>query len=126
MLAQRSEGIDEAIKKSGLPVALEYKYDGFRVQIHKDNEKVKLYTRKLDDVTLQFPEMINPIIKNIKLDKCIIDSEFLGYDFENDRPVPFQEISQRIKRKHGIEEMAKKLRVIIKAFDIMMKEDESY
>jgi DNA ligase 1 len=125
MLAQRSEGIDSAIKKTGLPVALEYKYDGFRVQIHKDNDNIKLYTRKLEDVTAQFPEMTGPIRSSIRLKKCILDTEFLGYDFEAQRPIPFQNISQRIRRKHGIDEMAKKMRVIIKVFDIMMKDNES-
>jgi DNA ligase-1 len=80
MLAQKAKDIDDAFKKLGKPMAIEYKYDGFRMLIHKANNKVTLFTRSLENVTKQFPEVEEYINKFIKGDSFILDSEAVGYD----------------------------------------------
>lgn len=125
MLAQKSETIKEAFKKLGSPMAVEYKYDGFRLLIHKSNDKVTLFTRMLENVTKQFPEVEEYIMNYTKGDSFILDSEAVGYNKKTKEYTDFQAISQRIRRKHNIEEFAKKLPVEINVFDVLYYNGES-
>jgi DNA ligase 1 len=125
MLYPKAVDYKDAFERLGKPCAFEYKYDGFRMQIHKDNEKVNIFTRRLDNVTEQFPEIRDVVLKNIKADSCIIDCEAVGFDSSTGIYLPFQNISQRIKRKHGISEMLKKLPVELNIFDIILYNGES-
>lgn len=117
MLFQKAKGFEDALETVGIPCAVEYKYDGFRVQLHKKGDQINLYTRRLEEVTKQFPDVIKAA-EAIKAKDCIIDAEIIGIKSDGTY-VPFQQISQRIRRKHGIEELVKKLPVVIRAFDIM-------
>lgn len=119
MLYQKAKNMEEAFATVGTPAAVEYKYDGFRLQIHKTNGKVKLFTRRLEDVTAQFPDVVESIKKNVKGDELIIDSEVVGVSKETKQYLPFQSISQRIKRKYDIETMALKFPVEVNVFDVM-------
>ena len=119
MLAQKAKNIDDAFKKLGTPMAIEYKYDGFRMLIHKANNKVTLFTRSLENVTKQFPEVENYVNEFIKGDSFILDSEAVGYDKKTKKYTDFQAISQRIRRKHKIGEMQKKLPVEVNIFDVL-------
>ncbi len=119
MLAQKALNIEEGFEALGKPCAIEYKYDGFRLLIHKKDNEVKLFTRRLENVTKQFPEVIEYIKEYIKGKSFIMDSEAVGYDFKTKQYRPFQEISQRIRRKYSIEELQKKLPVEINVFDII-------
>lgn len=119
MLAIRVETIEDAFKALGKPALFEYKLDGFRVQIHKKNGKILLFTRGMENVTNQFKETLNYIEKNVKGDSYILDSEFVGYDPKTGKYLPFQNISQRIKRKYDIESIAKRFPVEVNIFDIM-------
>lgn len=116
MLALRSQGLADAIEKSGLPAYGERKFDGFRVQIHKRGDEVILFTRRLERVTAQFPDVESAVRERVRGD-AILDSEVMGYDPETKRLVAFQQISQRIRRKHKIRELAEKLPVVVKIFD---------
>jgi len=124
MLAPRVESPEEAFDAVGMPALVEDKLDGFRLQIHKNGDKIKLFTRRLENVTAQFKEIIPTIIKNVKLKQCILDAELVGYDPETKKHLPFQNISQRIKRKYDIEKAAEGLPVEIQVFDILNKEGE--
>lgn len=121
MLYQKAKTIQEAFEIVGRPAAFEYKYDGFRIQIHKKNEKITIYTRRLENVTNQFPEIIS-FLNNINAQSYILDAEAVGYDPVTLKYLPFQNISQRIKRKHDIIEMSKKFPVQIIIFDILYKD----
>ena len=125
MLAIRTETSKEAIEALGLPVFVDYKIDGFRAQIHKEGNKVYFFTRRLENVTKQFSELIQVIQNNVKAKNCILDAEIIGYDPKNKRYLPFQAISQRIKRKHNIERVAKDLPVEIDVFDIVYKDNKN-
>lgn len=119
MLAQKAKNIDDAFKHLGKPLAIEYKYDGFRLLIHKKDGKVTLFTRSLEDVTKQFPEVIDYVKEFVKGDSFILDSEAVGYDKKTKKYTDFQAISQRIRRKYDIKKVSEKLPVEVNVFDII-------
>lgn len=126
MLALKVDTIDEAFETVGKPAAIEYKYDGFRIQGHKDEKgNIKLFTRRLEDVTKQFPDVAEFIKKNVDGKSFIIDSEAVGYDKKTGKYLPFQNISQRIKRKHDIEKIAQDFPVELNVFDIIYHEGKN-
>jgi len=119
MLAQKVATIKEGFEKVGKPCAIEYKYDGFRLLIHKKGEDISLFTRRLENVTKQFPEVVDYIKKYAKGNSFILDSEAIGFDRKTKEYKPFQSISQRIRRKYNIEKLQKELPVEINVFDII-------
>ena len=119
MLARKERTFADAFSRTNLPVRLEYKYDGFRMQIHKKGTEIRLFTRRLEDVTKQFPDVVKSIQKYVKVDKCIIDSEAVGYDPKTGKYQPFQHISKRIRRKYDIENLSKELPVEVNVFDVL-------
>jgi len=121
-LARKEKTFSEAFERTGMPVRLEYKYDGFRLQIHKQGNKIKLFTRRLEEVSSQFPDVVEAVKKHVKAINCILDSEAVGYDPKTGKYQPFQHISKRIKRKYSINELAKELPVEINIFDILYLE----
>lgn len=126
MLALKVKTIQEAFETVGKPAAFEYKYDGFRLMITKDEKgSIKLFTRRLDDVTKQFPEVVEYVRKYVKGSSFILDSEGVGFDPKKLRYRPFQEISQRIKRKYEISRMQHELPVEVNIFDILYYEGKN-
>lgn len=124
MLAQKETEIPAAFERVGRPGALEYKYDGFRMQIHRDNEgKVTLFTRRLENVTAQFPDVVECFASAVHK-SCILDAEAVGYDPKTGKYTPFQAVSQRIRRKHDIQALAKELPVELNVFDILYYDNE--
>ncbi len=117
MLAERAKNLEEAMKKFERP-AIEIKYDGFRVAIHKDGTKIKIFSRRLDDVTRQFPEIVNYAKKQITAKRCIVEGEVIAID-KKGRPLPFQRLSRRIQRKYNIEKMVKEIPVEVNLFDLI-------
>jgi DNA ligase 1 len=125
MLAQKEGDIPTAFERVGKPAALEYKYDGFRMQVHRDEDgKVMLFTRRLENVTGQFPDVVAVIEKQIKT-ACILDCEGVGFDPKTDKYTAFQQISQRIRRKYDIETLSKELPVELNVFDILYYKKEA-
>jgi DNA ligase-1 len=122
MLYQKVKDIEDGFRVVGKPAACELKIDGFRMQIHKRNNKIWLFTRRLEDVTRQFPDIVEVVSKRIKGDSFVIDCEVVGIDPKTKYWLPFQNISQRIRRKYRIEEMVKNLPVHVVAFDMMSYE----
>jgi DNA ligase-1 len=125
MLAQKAKTVAEAFEMVGRPAAIEYKYDGFRMLIGKHGDKITIHTRRLENVTAQFPEVVKLVRENIITESCIIDGEAVGYDPKTKKYVPFQNISQRIKRKYDIEQLAKDVPVELNIFDILYYNGES-
>jgi DNA ligase-1 len=125
MLAQKAKNIKDAFEIVGRPAAIEYKYDGFRMLIGKHDDKVTIHTRRLENVTKQFPEVAKLIRENVTAKSCIIDGEAVGYDPKTKKYVPFQNISQRIRRKYDIEQLAKEVPVELNIFDVLFYEEAS-
>jgi DNA ligase 1 len=125
MLAQKVKNIKEGFESVGKPCAVEYKYDGFRLAIHKKGNEIKLFTRRLENVTKQFPEVAEYIKKYVKGNSFILDSEAVGFDKKTKEYKPFQSISQRIKRKYDIEKIQNELPVEVNVFDILFYNGKS-
>lgn len=126
MLAIKEESIKDALKAVGSPALFDYKLDGFRLQIHKSKGKYTFFTRRLENVTKQFKELIPILDEHVKGDNYILDSELVGYDFKTRVYLPFQSISQRIKRKHNIDKTAKDFPVEINIFDVLYYKNKNY
>ncbi len=124
MLGPKVKDFEEGFKVVGKPCQAEYKYDGFRVQIHKKNGKITLFTRRLDNVTKQFPDVARYAEEHVYGDNFILDSEVVGFDFKTGKYLPFQSISQRIRRKYDIEATAKTFPVEVNVFDILVLENK--
>lgn len=119
MLAIKVEDVAEGFESLGKPLLAEYKLDGFRVQIHKDSDRIWLYTRRLENVTAQFKELITYIKNNVKGKSFILDSEVVGFSPKTGKYLPFQNISQRIKRKYDIDKISKEIPVEVNVFDVL-------
>jgi len=126
MLAQKAKTIKEGFGAVGKPAAVEYKYDGFRLVIHKKGDKIILFTRRLENVTKQFPEVVDYVKKYVKADSAILDSEAVGYDKKTKAYKPFQSISQRIRRKYDIEKLQEELPVEVNVFDVLYYNGKSF
>ena len=126
MLPIKVTSLEEAFRICGKPLAVEHKYDGFRVVINKnDKGEISLFTRRLDNVTRQFPDVVEAVKKYVKGNSFVIDTEVVGYDHKTRKYKPFEAISQRIKRKYDIDKLIEKLPVEINVFDIMHYDGES-
>jgi len=120
MLALKAENIVDGFERAGKPACFEYKYDGFRMLITKDKKgNIKVFTRRLDEVTKQFPEVKEYVQNFVNAETFIIDTEAVGYNPKTKKYTSFQDISQRIKRKYDIEQTQKELPIEINAFDIL-------
>lgn len=117
MLGTRAANINESFEISGVPALADFKYDGLRVQIHNNNGEVKLFSRNLDEITKQFPEIIDFIKENYSELSFVIDSECVGFDFDKQIFLPFQTLSKRIMTKEFNE--VKHINICVRAFDIM-------
>ena len=117
MLADHVKDLKEALEKFEEP-AIEWKYDGFRIQCHKNGQKVKIVSRRMDDVTNQFPDIAAMVRDNISAKKCIIEGEALSVDAKGN-PLPFQSLSRRIQRKYEIEKMVKEIPVQVNLFELI-------
>ena len=124
MLSVIAENIEEAFEALGKPAQFEFKLDGFRVSIHKDKD-IKIFTRNLEDVTKQFPDIVKFVKENVKAKNFILDCEAVTYDKKTKEHLPFQTISQRIKRKYDIYEMVEKFPVELNVFDVIYSNGRS-
>ena len=122
-LCERLPTPEKVIEKM-LKVNAQLKYDGFRVQIHKDGNKVMMFSRNLENMTHMFPELIEGTLKQVKAKTAILDTEALAYQRESEEFLPFQETTKR-RRKYKIEEMAKSLPLRAFVFDVLYADGES-
>lgn len=119
MLAQKVADFTEGFAVVGRPCCVEYKLDGFRIQIHATGKEILLFTRRLENVTKQFPEIVAAVRQHVAGNSFILDGEAVGYHPKTGKCLPFQSISQRIRRKYNIAEIAKQFPVCLYLFDIL-------
>jgi DNA ligase 1 len=117
-LAERLPNPEAVIKRLGL-VAIQPKYDGIRVQIHKNGAEVRIFSRNLEDYTLMFSEL-TAAAKALKDQTLILDGEAIAYSKELEEYLPFQLTASR-RRQHGIEQAAKELPLVAFVFDILYR-----
>jgi DNA ligase-1 len=137
MLADKADSVAAAIADAGRTAPsgdspepggtplVEYKVDGFRVQVHSTPEETRVFTRRLEDVTHQFPDVVDAVESGFDADSFVIDGEVLGYDPDTERPVPFQQLSRRIKRKYDVDELVAEVPVVLYAFDLLAVEGKT-
>jgi len=124
MLASR-EVYTEFINRLGTPFVAEYKLDGERLQIHKKDDNIILFSRRLLDISDQYPDVCQVIRENIKAKRVIFEGEVVAMDPFYEKMRPFQVLSQR-RRKYDIKEIAKEVPVCLFVFDLLKFADESY
>ncbi|MGC9072274.1 MAG: ATP-dependent DNA ligase [Acidilobus sp.] len=123
MLAERASDVNEILTKVGGKAYVEYKYDGERGQIHKDGDKVKIFSRRLEDITAMYPDVAEGIRDAITIDRAIVEGEIVGIDTDTGEFKSFQELMQR-RRKYDVEKMMKEIPTRVFLFDVLMKDDE--
>ena len=116
MLAQLSEGIDISIEEMGCALC-ETKYDGFRTQFHKNGDEITLFTRRLENVTHAFPDAVDFIRRGFPDEDFIAEGEIVG--FKDDKPLPFQTVLQRVRRKYDIHDAMKNVPIKIFLYDLL-------
>jgi DNA ligase 1 len=117
-LAERLPNPEAVIKRLGL-VAVQPKYDGIRVQIHKNGSEVRVFSRNLEDYTLMFSEL-TAAAQALKDETLILDGEAIAYSRELEEYLPFQLTASR-RRQHGIEQAARELPLVAFIFDILYR-----
>ena len=117
-LAERLPNPEAVIKRLGL-VAVQPKYDGIRVQIHKNGSEVRVFSRNLEDYTLMFSEL-TAAAQALKDETLILDGEAIAYSKELEEYLPFQLTASR-RRQHGIEQAARELPLVAFIFDILYR-----
>lgn len=130
MLAQRVETFEELEKRIPGKKAAEEKYDGERVQIHKDGNEIKAFSRRLEDITAQYPDLVEAVRRGISAEKIVLDGEIIAYvegTKASDSTVEFysfQKLMQR-RRKYEVQKYAETFPVAVFFFDILYLEGNS-
>jgi DNA ligase-1 len=124
MLADRVKSEAEAIKKMPQLFAAEYKLDGERVQIHKQMNKIILFSRRLENITQYYPDIIENIGKSINVDEGIFEAEIVPINENTGEFLPFQELMHR-RRKHKLEKAVLQYPITVNFFDVLYFDDRS-
>jgi DNA ligase-1 len=124
MLAQTAQSVQEAIAEHRGKTAFEYKYDGVRVQIHKQNHRVQIFSRRLSEVTQSMPEIVEAVKQNLYAESIIVEGEVVSLDSAG-FPIPFQHLMRRFKRARDISWAAKKIPLTLYLFDILYLNGQS-
>jgi len=124
MLSELSQDFDEILKAHNGKTALEYKYDGARVQIHKLGEQTRIWSRRLTEVTQSLPEIVAIAQHELRADSLILDAEVVATGSDG-RPFPFQELMRRFRRVHGIEAAAGEIPLSLYLFDCLYLNGQS-
>ncbi|MHA2209586.1 MAG: ATP-dependent DNA ligase, partial [Candidatus Thorarchaeota archaeon] len=121
MAAKKLSDSSEIIEKAGPDVLVEYKYDGERVQVHKNGDDVTLFSRRQEVITGQYPDVVELVRSQIKAETCVLEGECVAIDPETGRSRPFQELMRR-RRKTDIDEMREAVPVAVYFFDVLFHE----
>ncbi len=122
MLAEMAYTVDEVLERLKGPVAFEYKFDGARVQIHKKGDRVRVFTRRLSEVTDSLMDIVELIKREAKIGSAIFDGEAVALD-SSGKPLPFQELMRRFKRKREVEPLKMRIPLKLFIFDILYLND---
>ena len=118
MLAEMAQDVKEVFKEHGGITAFEYKYDGARIQIHRKNEKIRIFSRRLTDVTSSLPDIVQIVRDRILGLEFLIEGEVIAIGHSG-RPVPFQDLMRRFRRVHEVQSMVMEVPLRLFLFDII-------
>ncbi|MEM2884669.1 MAG: ATP-dependent DNA ligase, partial [Thermoproteota archaeon] len=125
-MAERMASLDEILSKLGGKAAAEYKLDGIRIEAHLSRDGVQLFSRREENVTGQYPDLIQGIKESVKAKEAILDGECVPLDPNTGELLPFQVVSQRRGRKHEIERMTKEVPVSYFLFDLLYLDGKDF
>jgi len=117
MLAQMAYSFQEVFKYHKA-VALEYKFDGARVQIHKKGSEIKIFSRRLTEVTVSIPDVVEEVVNGVDAEEAILDGEAIAVGADG-RPLPFQDLMRRFTKVKNIEEEMKRIPLKLYLFDVI-------
>src|SRR4030042_2162997 len=118
MLAERLSSPEEILDKLGGKCVAEYKYDGERVQAHKKGSEVTLYSRRLEDISNQYPDAVELVKEHVKAEDAILEGECVAVEVETGELRPFQELMHR-RRKYEIEQAMEQYPVSLFMFEAL-------
>lgn len=121
MLAERLPSVAEIVERMGGRCAIEYKYDGIRVQAHIGKDSVKLYSRRLEDLTSNFPDIAEALRARCRCGEAIVEGECVAVDPDTGFMLPFQAVTHR-RKKHGMDEAVKDIPVRMFMFDMLYRD----
>ncbi len=124
MLAQNADNYGEPFERFEGSVALEFKLDGARVQVHRRGDEVRIYSRNLSDVTESLPDVVDEIRAALGPQEAILEGEAVAVDAEG-RPLPFQHLMRRFRRKHDIRAAVEEIPLKLYLFDALYLDGES-
>ncbi|MBI2184436.1 MAG: ATP-dependent DNA ligase [Thaumarchaeota archaeon] len=115
MLADSMPSPKEIAEYFKQPLLAEYKYDGVRAQAHKEGNQIKIFSRRLEDVSWTFPEIVGGL-KKIE-GNFVLDGEILA--FREGKPLPFVQLQQRLRRKHLTQQILEQTPVTYLVYDVL-------
>ena len=121
MLAERLPSPEEILEKLGGKCVAEYKYDGERIQAHKKEGKVSLFSRRLENISSQYPDVVELVKETVSAKEAILEAECVAMDLETGEMRPFQELMHR-RRKYGIEAAIEDYPISLFPFDVLYVE----
>ena len=116
MLAQLSPPVAEIIPEMGTAIC-ETKYDGIRLQVHRNGNEIKIFTRRLENITSALPEIVKLFDENLPHDDYIVEGEVIAT--RDGKPLPFQNILHRVRRKYNVEEAMENVPLKLYLFDLL-------
>ncbi len=119
MLSQNVADASEALDVMDGQAAFETKYDGARIQVHKTGSDVKLFSRKMEDLTEALPDIRAAVKESVHADSVILDCEAIAVDKRTGEVVPFQNVLNRIRRKYEVRELSHQIPMQLRPFDIL-------
>ena len=126
MLCERLSSPQEILTKLEGKASAEYKYDGLRIQAHITKKQVQLFSRRLENITSQFPDVAKNLRSAVTAEQAILEGECVAVDSNTGDMLPFQVVSQRRGRKHEIETMAEEVPVTVFLFDVLYAEGRDF
>jgi DNA ligase-1 len=124
MLAELATDFGDILAAHAGRSALEYKYDGARIQLHREGDRVRIWSRRLSDVTSSLPDVVAIGREQLGGAPFILDGEVVALDAAG-RPLPFQELMRRFRRVHGVDALAQDMPLGLFFFDCLLAEGRS-
>lgn len=122
MLAELAEDFEDVFKHHEGKSSFEFKLDGARIQVHKKKDEIRIFSRRLTDVTDSLPD-ISKLASGFKADELLVEGEVVAVDKQG-RPLPFQDLMRRFRRVHEVEELVKDIPLRLYLFDILYLDGE--
>lgn len=118
MLAEMAQDPDEVLREHGVQTAFEFKYDGARIQIHRKDSKIRIFSRRLTDVTESLPDIVQVVSQRVRGHEFLIEGEVVATG-KDGKPLPFQDLMRRLRRVHEIDAMVREIPLRLFLFDVI-------